>query len=113
MNLPECKRQFRTLKSGIRQLVRSQPLETAVIDHQGIPITIPANAEILRIKAVLIRQGHRTREYLDVTASAMRMSAEALVSAMEPFDTGCIRKTAASRRCSTLLRSCRTRNRET
>ena len=113
MNLLECKRQFRTLKSGVRQLVRSQTLETTVIEHRGIPVTIPANAEILRFKPVLIRQCYATRDYLDVTAPAMRMSAESLVSAMEPFDTGYIRKTAASRRCSTLPRSCRTRNRET
>ena len=113
MNLLECKRQFRTLKSDARQLVRSQPLETTVIEHRGIPVTIPADVEILHFKPVQIRQSHATRDYLDVTALAMRMSAEALVSAMEPFDTGCIPKSAASRRCSTLLRSCRTRNRET
>ena len=113
MNLLECKRQFRTLKSGVRQLVRSHTLETTVIEHRGIPVTIPADAEILHFKPALIRHRHATRDYLDVTAPAMRMSAESLVAAMEPFDTGCIRKTAASRGRSTLLRSCRTRNRET
>ena len=74
------------IETGVRQLIRSQPLETTVIEHRGIPITIPTDAEILRIKAVLILQRNATRDYLDFTALAMRMNAQSLVSAMEPFD---------------------------
>ena len=75
------------IETGVRQLIRSQPLETTVIEHRGAFITIPTDAEILRIKAVLILKRNATRDYLDFTALAMRMNTERLVSAMEPFDS--------------------------
>ena len=70
----------------MRHLVRSEPLEITVIEHRGTPITIPTDAEILRIKAVLILRRNATRDYADFAALARRMSVESLVSAMEPFD---------------------------
>lgn len=42
------------IETGVRQLIRSEPLETTVVERQGISVTAPTEAEILRIKAVLI-----------------------------------------------------------
>lgn len=74
------------IETGVRQLIRSQPLETTVIEHRGAAIAIPTEAEILRIKAVLILRRNATRDYLDFAALASRMSVQRLVHAMEPFD---------------------------
>ena len=74
------------IETGVRQLIRSQPLETTVIKRQGTSITVPTEAEILRIKAVLILKRNATRDYLDFVALGTRMSAEALAGAMDPFD---------------------------
>jgi hypothetical protein len=41
------------IETGIRQLIRDEPLETTVVSYQGEPITVPTESEILRIKGVL------------------------------------------------------------
>lgn len=38
------------IETGIRQLIREEPLETTQIEYQGEKITIPTEAEMLRIK---------------------------------------------------------------
>ena len=42
------------IETGVRQLIRKKPLEFTQIDYQGETITLPTEAEILRIKGVLI-----------------------------------------------------------
>ena len=42
------------IETGVRQLIRSEPLETEVVERFGVPLTIPTSAEMLRIKAILI-----------------------------------------------------------
>lgn len=42
------------IETGVRQLIRDESLETTVIDFHGDKITVPSEAEILRIKGVLI-----------------------------------------------------------
>ncbi len=42
------------IETGVRQLIRDEPLETAQVEYQGEKITVPTEAEILRIKGVLI-----------------------------------------------------------
>ncbi len=74
------------IETGVRQLIRSQPLETTVVERHGVAVTVPTEAEILRIKAVLILKRNATRDYLDFAALSGRKSAEELVLAMEPFD---------------------------
>ena len=74
------------IETGVRQLIRSQPLETTVVKRRGISITVPTEAEILRIKAVLILKRNATRDYLDFVALGTRMSAEGLAGAMDSFD---------------------------
>lgn len=39
------------IETGVRQLIRDEPLETVVVDYHGARITVPTEGEILRIKA--------------------------------------------------------------
>lgn len=74
------------IETGVRQLIRSKPLETTVIERHGVSVTVPTEAEILRVKAVLILKRNATRDYLDFAALADRLSPADCVHAMEPFD---------------------------
>lgn len=74
------------IETGVRQLIRSQPLETVEIEHAGHKIVVPTLAEILRIKAVLILKRNATRDYLDFAALASRMRKDEIVDAMRTFD---------------------------
>ena len=74
------------IETGVRQLIRSEPLETTVIQRHGVSVTVPTEAEILRIKAVLILRRNATRDYLDFAALVNRLSPADCVHAMEPFD---------------------------
>jgi hypothetical protein len=58
------------IETGVRQLLRSRPLETTDIEIQGKPLVIPTAAEILRIKAWLALSRNQTRDYLDIAALA-------------------------------------------
>lgn len=74
------------IETGIRQLIRDEPLETEQMDYRGTRIVLPTKAEILRIKGVLILRRNATRDYLDFTALAENMGAEKVVEALMPFD---------------------------
>jgi hypothetical protein len=74
------------IETGVRQLVRDEPLETTRIEVLGQRLTVPTQAEMLRIKGVLILQRNATRDYLDFVASAVHMGAEKVVGALLPFD---------------------------
>jgi hypothetical protein len=74
------------IETGIRQLIRQQPLETTQIDHNGQKITLPTEAEMLRIKAALILKRNATRDYLDYAAMADRLGDEATASALGSMD---------------------------
>ena len=50
------------IETGVRQLIREQPLETMIFEHAGEKLTVPTAAEILRIKAVLILKRNATRD---------------------------------------------------
>lgn len=75
------------IETGIRQLIREEPLETEQIDYRGNTITVPSRAEILRIKGILILKRNATRDYLDFVALADRMAARDVLDAIAPFDT--------------------------
>jgi hypothetical protein len=75
------------IETGVRQLIRDEPLETIQIEYMGEKITIPTEAEMLRIKGVLILQRNATRDYLDFVALADHMGAEKMVEALRPFDS--------------------------
>jgi hypothetical protein len=74
------------IETGIRQLIREEPLETTQIEYQGETITLPTEAEMLRIKAVLILRRNATRDYIDFVALADHMGDEKVIEALQPFD---------------------------
>jgi len=74
------------IETGVRQLIRDEPLETIRIEYLGETLTLPTEAEMLRIKGVLILRRNATRDYLDFVALADHMGAEKMVEALRPFD---------------------------
>ncbi|MCP4417246.1 MAG: hypothetical protein GY805_11535 [Chloroflexi bacterium] len=74
------------IETGVRQLIRDEPLATVQIDYQGEKITIPTEAEMLRIKGVLILKRNATRDYLDFVALGEHLGSENIVQALHPFD---------------------------
>jgi hypothetical protein len=74
------------IETGVRQLIRDEPLETVIMDYHGEPITVPSKREILRIKGVLILKRNATRDYLDFVALADHIGDEGIAAALESFD---------------------------
>jgi hypothetical protein len=74
------------IETGVRQLIRDEPLETTQIERLGQKITLPTQAEILRIKGVLILKRNATRDYLDFVALADHMGDERMLEALRIFD---------------------------
>jgi hypothetical protein len=74
------------IETGVRQLIRDEPLETAVMDYRGARIRVPTEGEILRIKGVLILRRNATRDYLDFVALADHMGDESVSRALQSFD---------------------------
>ena len=74
------------IETGVRQLIRDTPLETQQVDVAGQTITLPTEAEMLRIKAVLILRRNATRDYLDFAALADRIGEQSSMAALARFD---------------------------
>lgn len=74
------------IETGVRQLIRDEPLETTRIETPGGPVTLPTREEMLRIKAVLILKRNATRDYLDFCALADSLGDEGVLRALLPFD---------------------------
>jgi len=74
------------IETGIRQLIRDAPLETCLVEADGVRIVVPTAAEILRIKGVLILKRNATRDYLDFVALADHLG-DMTVAALGAFDT--------------------------
>jgi len=74
------------IETGVRQLIRDEPLETTVVEYSGRRITVPTEGEILRIKGVLILKRNATRDYIDFVALADHMGLDNAAMAMELFD---------------------------
>jgi hypothetical protein len=74
------------IETGVRQLIREQPLETVEITVGGICIAVPTQPEMLRIKAVLILKRNATRDYLDFVALAERLGADGVFAALANLD---------------------------
>ena len=74
------------IDTGIRQLIREQPLETTVVNYGGQAITVPTKEEILRIKSALILKRNATRDYLDFVALADQLGDEKTAQALHPLD---------------------------
>lgn len=76
------------IETGVRQLIRSEPLETTqvTLGDDGDIITIPTQGECLRIKGILILKRNATRDYLDFAALSEHMGADETYKALQPFD---------------------------
>jgi hypothetical protein len=74
------------IDTGVRQLIRTQPLETTRLELGGRTLTLPTQAEILRIKAALILKRNATRDYLDFAALAENLGPEPTAEALRHFD---------------------------
>lgn len=74
------------IETGIRQLIREQPLESMEVTVLGQKIVVPTISEMLRIKAALILKRNATRDYIDFVALADRMAVAQAVVALQDFD---------------------------
>ncbi len=74
--------QLHGILTGIRQLRRTRPLETEVVDG----LRVPTLAEMLRIKAWLLVTRHTLRDYLDTVVLCERLGADRVPAALRSFD---------------------------
>ncbi len=74
------------IETGVRQLIRAEPLETMTVSVGNQEIRIPTEAEILRIKGFLLLRRNATRDYVDFAALADRGGDAATGAAFERFD---------------------------
>lgn len=74
------------VEAGLRQLRRTRPLEIEVVDVGGHELRVPTLGECLRIKAYLVVQRNRTRDYLDVVALADRLGTAVAVEVLMGID---------------------------
>lgn len=70
------------IMTGIRQLRRTQPLETELIDG----LLVPTLAEMARIKAWLLATRQTVRDYLDTVVLLERLGEEGTPRAFARFD---------------------------
>ena len=85
------------IDTGIRQLIRQEPLETEIMrTEKGQTITVPTMEEILRIKGILILRRNATRDYLDFSALAEGLGETKVCRAMSSFDELYPQKTGES-----------------
>ncbi len=74
------------IMTTVRNLRRSEPLETREIETAAGPLRVPTPAEILRIKAWLVVDRNATRDFLDVAAVTAKLGLEASVRALASLD---------------------------
>ncbi|MGH8896221.1 MAG: hypothetical protein ACRDZ4_04155 [Egibacteraceae bacterium] len=61
------------VETGVRNLIRRQPLEVEEVDVDGLSLRVPTLEEITRVKAWLVLVRNATRDYLDLAALADRL----------------------------------------
>ncbi|WP_430647413.1 hypothetical protein [Agromyces sp. GXS1127] len=75
------------IETGIRQLIRTRPLETQRVDlPSGRSVTVPTLAETLRVKGFLIVRRNQTRDYLDVAALTARYGVDRAADVLADID---------------------------
>ncbi|WP_247219317.1 hypothetical protein [Synechococcus sp. C9] len=74
------------IETGIRQLIRSRPLETQVMDTPGGMVRVPTLPEMLRIKSFLVIRRNATRDYLDTVALANLLGTHQSYLALQQLD---------------------------
>ena len=74
------------IETGVRQMIREQPLETQQVNVAGRRLIVPTEEELLRIKGVLILTRNATRDYLDFAALSERLAPDRVRKALDQFD---------------------------
>jgi hypothetical protein len=74
------------IETGVRQLIRQEPLETQEIPIGDARLVVPTEEELLRIKAVLILRRNATRDYLDFAALSERVGRDRVKHALNSLD---------------------------
>ena len=74
------------IETGVRQLIREQPLETQEVAVGGVRLVVPTEEELLRIKAVLALKRNATRDYLDFAALSERLGPHRVKQALATLD---------------------------
>lgn len=74
------------IETGVRQLIRTEPLKTRRLQTRQGLIVLPTRLECLRIKGALILRRNATRDYVDFVALADTIGARRLGAAMAGFD---------------------------
>ena len=77
---------FNGIETGIRQLKRTMPLETRVMEYKGQKLIVPTESEILRIKGFLIISRNATRDYIDFAALSDHLGLEKTNESLKDFD---------------------------
>jgi hypothetical protein len=74
------------IETGVRQMIREEPLETQEITVGDVRLIVPTEEELLRIKAVLILKRNATRDYLDFAALSERIGSARVKKALGLLD---------------------------
>lgn len=75
------------IEAGVRQLIRTRPLETTQVTlPSGRSLRAPTAEETLRIKGFLIVRRNQTRDYLDVAALADRYGTDGAAGVLAGID---------------------------
>jgi hypothetical protein len=74
------------IETGVRQLLRSRPLETVETEVRGKRLVVPTLPEILRIKAWLALSRNQTRDYLDIAALADQIGLDQAAAVLAGID---------------------------
>ncbi len=74
------------IETGVRQLLRSRPLETTEIEVRGRRLVVPTLPEILRIKAWLAISRNQTRDYLDIAALSTQLGLDEAAAVLADID---------------------------
>jgi hypothetical protein len=74
------------IETGVRQMIRQQPLETQEVAIGDVRLVVPTEEELLRIKGTLILKRNATRDYLDFAALAERIGPVRVMEALASLD---------------------------
>lgn len=74
------------IETGVRQLLRSRPLESTQIEIDGRRLRVPTLPEILRIKAWLALSRNQTRDYLDIAPLADCLGLDEAAAVLRDID---------------------------
>ena len=74
------------IETGVRQLIREQPLEKQEVTVGDVRLVVPTEEELLRIKAILILRRNATRDYLDFAALSERIGPTRVKEALAALD---------------------------